>query len=212
MTMLKHFLSTVTVLFIIAACANTFADDGIDADDFVEEASAKGIAEIETARIALEKGTSKEVRDFAQMMIKDHTASNSELKALAKRKNLDIADDAELMNQARAFILKQRDGESFDVAYANNQVDAHERTIELFQRGARSSDADIRTLANKTLPKLQEHLRKAKELQNTARMRDRDSNTPNRVDDTDRVNTPNRVDDRDTNPGMGTVPQTQRTN
>lgn len=136
----------------------------VDAEEFVEEASAKGLAEIETARMALSKGTAPEVKAFAQQMIDDHTAANKELAAIAKGKDLQIADDVELMNKAKAFILKQRDGESFDVAYANNQVSAHEQTIELFREAVNLRDPELKAFAQKTLPKLEHHLRMAQDL------------------------------------------------
>jgi putative membrane protein len=57
-----------------ATSSLTFAVDKIDADDFVEEVSAKGVAEVEGAKLALEKSSSPDVQAFAQKMISDHTA------------------------------------------------------------------------------------------------------------------------------------------
>lgn len=140
------------------------ADGTVDAEEFLEEASAKGVAEIETARLALEQATSDKVKEFANMMIKDHAAANEKMAELAASKNLEISDEATLMDKAKAMILDARDGESFDAAYANNQVVAHEQTIELFERAARSEDAEIAAFAKKTLPKLKEHLKGAQAL------------------------------------------------
>ena len=155
--------ATAAMLFGFATMAQ--AADKVSANDFAEEASAKGIAEIETGKLALEKGSSAEVKKFAQAMIDDHTRANEELKALAKKKNLEVSDDAELMNKAKAMILQVRDGENFDKAYANNQVVAHEQTIKLFQQAAASDDAEVSAWAKKTLPKLEHHLEMAKKLQ-----------------------------------------------
>lgn len=140
------------------------ADGTVDAEEFLEEASAKGVAEIETARLALEQATSEKVKEFANMMIKDHAAANEKMAELAASKNLEISDEATLMDKAKAMILDARDGESFDAAYANNQVVAHEQTIELFEQAARSEDAEIAAFAKKTLPKLKEHLKGAQAL------------------------------------------------
>lgn len=155
--------ATAALLFGFATMAQ--AADKVSANDFAEEASAKGIAEIETGKLALEKGSSAEVKKFAQAMIDDHTRANEELKALAKKKNLEVSDDAELMNKAKAMILQVRDGENFDKAYANNQVVAHEQTIKLFQQAVASDDAEVSAWAKKTLPKLEHHLEMAKKLQ-----------------------------------------------
>lgn len=162
MTPLKLLLSGLGALLLVLSFS---VNADVDAEDFVDEASAKGLAEIETGKMALRKGTSQEVKDFAQKMINDHTAANRELAAIAKGKDLDVADDAELMNQAKAFILKQRDGESFDRAYANNQVVAHEQTIELFREAnADLRDPELKAFVQKTLPKLEMHLRMAQDL------------------------------------------------
>lgn len=164
MKMTKLFSTAALVFAATGVCSTLHAAGSIDAEDFVEEASAKSLAEIETARTAIQKTESAVVREFAQAMIADHTKANQELKRLANAKKLDVADDAELMNQAKAFILKQRDGESFDEAYANNQVVAHEQSIELFKKAAMMKDAELKAFAQKTLPKLEHHLQMAQEL------------------------------------------------
>lgn len=133
--------------------------------EFVDEASAKGIAEIETSKMALEKGTSPAVKSFAEQMIKDHTQANQELAQIARQKELEVADEAELMNKAKAMILQLRSGENFDEAYANNQVVAHEQSVELFREQiAEGEDSEIKAFATRTLPKLEHHLEMAREL------------------------------------------------
>lgn len=132
--------------------------DGVDTDDFIDEASAKGIAEIESAKLAIQKSTFPEVKAFAKKMIEDHTAANKDLRALATKKNVEVADDAELMSKAKTYVLKQRDGESFDAAYVNNQIEAHKAAIKLYKDASSSKDEDVRRLAATSLPKLEKHL------------------------------------------------------
>lgn len=183
----KMCLGTLVLGFAFAA--NVMADDKIKASEFVEEASAKGLAEIETSRIALKESNSSAVRKFAETMISDHTKANQELKKIAQKKNLDVSDEPELRNKAKAMVLKMRDGESFDEAYANNQVVAHEQSIELFQRAANGQDAEIKAYAKKTLPKLQQHLKMAQELQSKTKKDQRNAYESERetINTTDRV-------------------------
>mgnify|MGYP000218171489 CR=1 FL=1 len=138
--------------------------DPIDVEDFVETASAKGIAEIETARMALDEGT-QNVHEFANRMIQDHTKANKELREIAQQQDLDISDDPTLMDKAKAMMLSIRDDESFDKAYIKNQIHAHEETIELFERASHSDNAAIQSFAREKLPTLREHLQMAKQLQ-----------------------------------------------
>lgn len=160
-------MNMIKSLAIPALCAflmtPAFAD--VEPADFVDTASALGLAEIENGKLALEKGESSQVRAFAQTMIDDHTKSNQELAEIATRKNLEVADGPTLMASAKKMILNLRDGESFDEAYANNQVKAHEQTIELYRKQVREGkDADLKSFAEKSLPQLEEHLKMAREL------------------------------------------------
>lgn len=140
-------------------------------NDFVDNAAAGGIAEVETSRLALEKSASADIKSFAQMMIDDHTKANDELAALAKKHDIEVPDSTTLVKQAKAKILDLRD-ESFDAAYANNQVKAHEETIALFKKEAETVTDDkkpgateLKGFAQKMLPALEKHLDAAKALQ-----------------------------------------------
>lgn len=140
-------------------------------NDFVDKAAAGGIAEIETSRLALEKSQSADVKAFANMMITDHGKANDELATIAKKNDIEVPDTTTLVKQAKEKILDMRD-ESFDAAYANNQVKAHEETIELFKKEANSVTDDkvkgateLKGFAQKMLPALEKHLEMAKKLQ-----------------------------------------------
>jgi putative membrane protein len=140
-------------------------------NDFVDNAAAGGIAEIETSRLALEKSSSADIKAFANMMITDHSKANDELAALARKNDIEVPDTTTLVKQAKEKILEVRD-ESFDAAYANNQVKAHEETIELFKKEANTVTDDklkgateLKALAQKMLPALEKHLAEAKKLQ-----------------------------------------------
>lgn len=140
-------------------------------NDFVDTAAEGGIAEIETSRLALEKSQSADIKAFANMMITDHSKANDELAAIAKKNDIEVPDTTTLVKQAKEKILDMRD-ESFDAAYANNQVKAHEDTIELFKKQANTVTDDkvqgateLKGFAQKMLPGLEKHLEMAKKLQ-----------------------------------------------
>ncbi|MFK3795569.1 DUF4142 domain-containing protein [Pseudomonas sp. NPDC088444] len=155
---------SVPAFALIAALGTPLAYAAQD-DDFVEDASAKGVAEVEAGKLAQEKGTAADVKSFADMMVQDHTAANAKLKSIADAKNLEVSDSAELVDKAKAMILELRGAKSFDQAYANNQVKAHEATIELFEKEVSDGkDAELKAFASDTLPKLKTHLEHAKAL------------------------------------------------
>ncbi|VVM96885.1 DUF4142 domain-containing protein [Pseudomonas fluorescens] len=140
-------------------------------NDFVDKAAAGGIAEVEASRLALEKSGSADIKKFANMMISDHSKANDELAALAKKNDIEVPDSTTLTKQAKEKILDMRD-ESFDAAYADNQVKAHEEAIELFKKQANTVTDDkvkgateLKGFAQKMLPALEKHLEMAKTLQ-----------------------------------------------
>ena len=141
----------------------------LSSDDkgFISQAAQNGHAEIDTSKLALEKASDPKVKEFAKMMIEDHTKANEELKALASSKGVEAPDDPSLLQRGKSkLMLSTADGADFDRRYAESMgVDAHKETIELFEKAAGSAeDADVKAFAKKTLPKLQEHLKMAQQL------------------------------------------------
>src|SRR3982074_2096216 len=93
---------------IIATLASTIlavpmlalaADKNPDAD-FFKRAAQAGIAEVEAGKLAQEKGSSQEVKDFGAMMVKDHTAANDKLKSIASSENVDLPSNSGVKNMA----------------------------------------------------------------------------------------------------------------
>jgi putative membrane protein len=162
-------LRHLTLAVALSTCMGTaFA---ATSNDFVDKAAAGGIAEVETSRLALEKSSSADIKAFANMMITDHSKANDELAALAKKHDIEVPDSTTLVKQAKEKILDLRD-ESFDAAYANNQVKAHEDTLSLFKKEANTVTDDkvkgateLKGFAQKMLPALEKHLDMAKKLQ-----------------------------------------------
>lgn len=134
-------------------------------DDFVEAATESGIAEVVAGKLAQEKSQNGEIKTFAQQMVTDHTQANQKLADIARKLDIEVPDEAALTDKVKKVILEWRD-ESFDKSYINNQVDAHKKAVELFKKEASSSDkAELKAFASETLPKLEQHLQHAKELQ-----------------------------------------------
>ena len=148
----------------LADASDPFAGETIDSESFMEEIYKNNLAEIELGKLALEESGSDKVKAFAQHMIDEHKTANAELKNLAQRKKFELPDDTSLINKTKKQILSLRNDESFDLAYASNQVRAHELTLQVFQRGQRSDDPEILAFAKKHLPMIEKHLIKARQL------------------------------------------------
>ena len=100
-------------------------------------------------------------------MIKDHTATSAELKALVSsgkvQVNLPVAMDK--AHGAKLDKLNSLTGADFTKAYEDMQLSAHKDAVSLFERYAKGGDnGDLKAFAAKTLPHLKEHLQMAQDL------------------------------------------------
>src|SRR5512132_3382587 len=57
---------------------------------FVKEAAMGGLMEVELGRLATEKASNAEVKQFAQRMVDDHGKANEQLSAVAQQKNVQV--------------------------------------------------------------------------------------------------------------------------
>ena len=133
--------------------------------DFVDEAHAAGIAEIETSRMAISKTSSTDIESYAVEVIKDYTNANRDLKDIAGKLDLQVSTDEQILDKAKKLMLEVQVGDSFDAAYAANQVKTREEAIELLKQQANSPDSpQLQAFAEKYLPKLEMHLVMAQKL------------------------------------------------
>lgn len=135
-------------------------------ENFLENAIQGSHAEIIGSQLALEKTEDSDVRAFAQAMIDDHGAMVKEAEALARSKGMTPPTGPSLMQSTEITALKALSGGAFDAMYVNRiGVASHEATVEMFEEAsAQAQDPEVRAMAEKTLPKLREHLEMARTL------------------------------------------------
>jgi putative membrane protein len=149
------------------ASASATPVDSESADFFVKAADG-GMAEVAAGKLAQEKATNPKVKEFASMMVTDHTGANSGLKELASKKNVTLPDTVSTDHQKSAADLGKKTGKDFDKAYMDMQVKDHEKTVDLFKDGSKNvKDTELKAFIDQTLPKLQAHLDAAKALKKT---------------------------------------------
>ena len=134
--------------------------------DFVKEVAISDMFEIESSKLAEQKGNAKEKR-FAQQMVTDHTKTSGELKALVGdgkvQATLPTALDSS--HQSKLDKLNGATGKDFSSDYNSYQISTHEDAVSLFDRYAKGGDnSALKDWADKTLPALRHHLDMAKEL------------------------------------------------
>ena len=134
--------------------------------NFLIEAAAGGLAEVETGKTAQAKASHTDVKRFASMMVNDHTGANAQIASLADARKIELPVVPTEEKRKKATELGQQPAKKFDKAYMDMMVKDHETTIGLFERGrSKIKDQEINTFIDNTLPKLQMHLDSAKAIQ-----------------------------------------------
>jgi putative membrane protein len=152
------------VLFAIVAAPLSVLADSPDAS-FYKKAAEGGMFEVDAGTLAQNKGSSQGVKDFAAMMVKDHSAANDKLKSIASSKSVDLPSHSSVGQMATKAKLDVLSGDTFDKSYIKSQVKAHRETIGLFRKEAASGqDADAKAFAAATLPTLRGHMKAIKAL------------------------------------------------
>jgi putative membrane protein len=127
-------------------------------EDFIKEAISSGMMEVELGKLAGEKGTNQRVKSFGQMMVKDHSKSGEELRAIASSKNINAPASMDDKHNKVVQDLQNKDATDFDKAYMKEMVSAHEKDIDLYKKQAEDgNDPELKTFASKNLPVLLMH-------------------------------------------------------
>jgi putative membrane protein len=132
---------------------------------FAQLAAAGGLAEVEFAKLAGQRNGGKPVKDFADLMVRDHDAANAKLKNLADAAKIPLPDK---ISQDDIDVRKRLDplkGAAFDVAYIKTQIVDHQKTVQLLEWEIDSGeDAQLQRFAAETLPKVLHHLELAQQI------------------------------------------------
>ena len=133
--------------------------------EFITKAAQSDMTEIQTSQLALQKSKNKSVRDFAQMMIKQHTESSRQLKPIAMSKKVMLPKDIGSENTALLTSLKKVSGSKFDQAYMQGQVQAHTKTQAEYQKYLdQGQDPQLKAFATKISPLVAQHLQMAQKM------------------------------------------------
>jgi len=137
------------------------------AQEFVTMAASSDMFEIQSSTAALERAESAEVKQFAQMMIDDHTEASEDLLAAIQQSGEDLEAPGAMTekHQEQIDTLNAVTGTDFDAAYVDAQVAAHEEALALMTSYAEGGDNEaLKAHAEKTAHVVQTHLEHVQQL------------------------------------------------
>lgn len=153
-----------------AAPGDATATMPIDKATFLQMTLSSNEWEIQSSELAKTKASNEGVLQFADMIIKDHTAAAAKLKqTLETKEGGPEALPPPALTPKHAGMLQQlgavTTGTEFDKLYVEMQAQAHQEAIALFQTYASSGDDKALVgFASETLPTLETHLAHVKKL------------------------------------------------
>jgi putative membrane protein len=149
------------LLGLAAGCMGTGivqAQDTKSADKtFIKDASEGSLAEVNFAKLALEKSQDPNVRKFAQKMITDHEKLIADMKPFAAKYHV-TPSGTPIMDHAKYQELKLKSGTDFDRAYVEAMVKDHNDDLEKFiQEESSTADPDLKATVAKGEKVVLEH-------------------------------------------------------
>ena len=133
-------------------------DDEKDAD-FIVNAVAANLAEINLAQLALSKSTNMEVKTIATMLETDHTKVLHSLTGYANSKGISVPTTETNAAMKDKNDLAQMNGKDFDMKWCEQLQKNHKKSIRKFEsRMNKTEDKVLKDLLSSTLPGLKGHL------------------------------------------------------
>jgi putative membrane protein len=132
---------------------------------FARDAAIAGLSNVELGKLAAEKASSEDVRQFGKQVLDDQTKTNDRLKQVANQQNISIPDALDSKHQSLIDKLAKLSGPEFDKAFLKQQLKEQEAQVWDFSDEAEyGTDPNVKTFAAGALPHLQQQLEAAKNL------------------------------------------------
>jgi putative membrane protein len=167
----KVILAGVAALGLAAAAnaqpMNMGGGDGMTTD-FITKAAQSDEFERREGKLAETHAHNPHVKHFASMMVSAHTKTTKDLKKAIRMSGMTPPPPPALTDDQMQMIasLKSTHGRDFDKTYIDQQVQAHQMTLDTMKSYAQAGHpGPIKDAAVNTAPLVQSHLDMAKDIQ-----------------------------------------------
>jgi putative membrane protein len=145
--------------FLALPCAKAATTVAAADQDFMLAAAQGGMTEVKLGELAAQNGERADVKEFGQMMVKDHSAINADLKTLAAQKEVILPDSLDAKHQRMVDKMAALNGSAFDKVYIASMIKDHKMDTKEFKaESAATKDTDIKSFVDKSLPVVESHL------------------------------------------------------
>lgn len=158
--------SSATATGATASGATTSGSLSKDDQKILMDMARANIAEIEAGKLAQTKSQNDQVKSFAQQMIDDHSKALNEAQQVAQAKGVTLPTEPDSKHKQMAAKLEKMSGETFDKNYmAQAGLSDHKKVLAMLKKNAqRAKDPDVKALAEKMTPVVEQHLKAAQQM------------------------------------------------
>jgi putative membrane protein len=142
---------------VLAVPVSNAQDKSAD-NTFVKNAIEGSIAEVNYAKLALQKSQDKNVREFATKMVQDHEKLIAEMKPLAIKMGVKVPTGPPISDHAKYAEMKMKSGTDFDRAYVEAMVkDHHQDLRDFIDEQGKTQNPDLKAAVDKGETVIKEH-------------------------------------------------------
>lgn len=155
----------VAVFFFIALLgiplshAQTNKNQGNGDKEFVQKAYRNGLEAVDMAEIAITRTKNPDVKDFANKVVQDRSASNKQLMELAAKEGVSLPRDIGKENLQQNEKLATMSDHDFDRAYIGQAMKDQQSIVSDYSKEANEgTNPQIKNFASSRMPDLENHL------------------------------------------------------
>ncbi|HEX2957487.1 MAG TPA: DUF4142 domain-containing protein [Chitinispirillaceae bacterium] len=177
-------ISVVSLLFISVQAAKTVGSsqkngsqtgqakdstnvwDKAQIENFVKMAANTSLFDVRMGDTASNKASSQQVREYAKLLVRDHSDALQKLKIAVLDLGIKLPDTLEKKYTEMITNLSKKDSTSFDKEYIKQMIKNHKDDISEFEKAEKNlPPGTLKTWVSTTLPVLRQHLTKAQEIE-----------------------------------------------
>lgn len=162
-----HFLLFPITLALILALPASAADEKkvtlTPTDErFIKEASASCLSIQKYAELGVKSAERPDVKDYAELLVRDFTRINLAFKLLANTKGIQLIEIPQDLKQIATFQkLEKIDRKAFDKSFLDELENSYKKLLNDFEEELKTArDEDLKNFVDTSLPSFRNHMDK----------------------------------------------------
>jgi len=135
--------------------------------EFIDMVAQTDMLEAHLGQMAQDQASSQKVKDYAQMLVSDHTADYKQIGAVAAKIGATAPNGLGAAENHMIAPFAKLKGAAFDKHFIHEMIAGHTKAIAAYKReDAKTQNADLKAYIAQALPVLEKHLKDAQDLEN----------------------------------------------